>query len=133
MENYKKYLNNFKCFVVDLTKTQSGNFIQSLDEQIQQPTEVFFHSLCRKIDIKKRLFVDYDSIKDLKQTDETLLDDNGHLKVIYILVYLLIITNIIALKYKALNTLLKIIDLLSDECKKNNFIKETNSIIIEIL
>ena len=123
MEDNKKFLDQFKSFVINLNKTQDGNFIESLNEQIQQPTEIFLHLLCRKIDIKKTLFVDYDAIKDLKQTNDESLDNDNWMKVFYILAYWFIDTNEITIKYKALNTLLKALDLRPYEFKQNIFIK----------
>ena len=79
--------------------------------------------MCRKIDIKKTLFVDYDAIKDLKQTNDESLDNDNWMKVFYILAYWFIDTNEITIKYKALNTLLKALDLRPYEFKQNIFIK----------
>lgn len=133
MEKNKQFLEDFKSSITKLDEKQNGNFVEDLNEQVQWPNETFFHLLCRKIDIRKRLFISYDTVKDLTPTNEILLDDNGWLKVIYILAYWTFSDNLITIKYKALNTLLKAMDLISNRCKENKFVSETYNISINLL
>jgi len=63
MEN--DFLNDFKNSLLQLPKVESGSFIKDINENVQQPVESFLHKLCRKIDIKKVLYVAYDEQKNL--------------------------------------------------------------------
>ena len=132
MEN--NFLNDFKDFLVQLPKIEAGNFLRNIDNDIQQPSEIFLHKLCRKIDIKKALYVAYDEQKDLTPTSDKIISNDDWLKVIYILSYWMLKEESLSLKYKALNTLLKAKDIMPKECLGNKFVNQIyNKIIKEAL
>lgn len=80
-------LSQFQSHVQALVSTRDGNFINEIKAQFPTPKESFLHRLCRKIDIKGRLFVTYDDIKDLHSMPDEQLDDFDWLKIIWILAY----------------------------------------------
>lgn len=129
MEN--DFLNDFKNFLLQLPKVESGNFIKDINENIQQPVESFLHKLCRKIDIKKVLYVAYDERKDLTSTSDSVISNDDWLKVVYILSYWVHKEESLSIKYKALNSLLKTKDIMPKECLENKFINHTYSKIIK--
>ena len=128
------FLNDFKNSLVQLPKTEFRNFIKDVDENIQQSSEIFLHKLCRKIDIKKVLYVAYDEQKDLTPTSDKIISSNDWLKVIYILSYWFYTEESLPIKYKALNTLLKAKDIMPKECLENKFVNQIyNKITEEVL
>ena len=129
MEN--NFLNDFKNFLLQLPKCEVGNFVKDIDANIQQPSEVFLHKLCRKIDIKKVLYVAYDEQKDLTLISDKIISNNDWLKVIYILSYCMLTEESLSVKYKALNTLLKAEEVMPKECLENKFVNHIYSKIIK--
>ena len=123
MDVREKFINDFKTYLITIPNTQTGNFVKVLNEQIQQPTEIFFHLLCRKIDIKKNLFVDYDDKQDLKALRQEILDENGWLKSIYVLSNFFLLSQNNSVTYKALNSLLKVRDFMPKYCLENAFVQ----------
>lgn len=118
------FLNDFKSFLLKLPKDQNGNFIDLLDEEVMNPQDNFLHQLCRKIDIKKSIYVAYDDQKDLVPVKEEFLSSNYWLKVIYVLSYFILNANALTIKYKAKNTLLKAKVIMPEECMKNIFVRQ---------
>lgn len=116
------FLDDFKYFVFHLPKDEVGNFVGRIDNQLQQPSECFLNQLCRKIDIKKILYIDYDAQKDLMPISSQVISNNTWLKVIYILSYFTFQGISISIRYKALNTLLKTKEIVPEECLKNDFV-----------
>lgn len=132
MEN--DFLNDFKNSLLQLPKVESGNFIKDINENVQQPVESFLHKLCRKIDIKKVLYVAYDEQKDLTPTSDKIISNNNWLKVVYILSHWVRKEESLSIKYKALNTLLKTKDIMPKECLENKFVNQIyNKIVKEVL
>ena len=129
MEN--NFLNDFKNFLLQLPKVESGNFVKDIDDNLQQPSEDFLHKLCRKIDIKKVLYVDYDEQKDLTPTSSSVISNDNWLKVIYILSYWILKEESLSVKYKALNTLLKSEEIMPNECLENKFVNQIYSKIVK--
>lgn len=129
MEN--DFLNDFKNFLLQLPKNEAGNFLKNIDDDIQQPSEAFLHKLCRKIDIKKVLYVAYDEQKDLIPTSDKIISNDNWLKVVYILSYWMFKEESLSLKYKALNTLLKAKDIIPKECLDNKFVNQIYSKIVK--
>ena len=129
MEN--NFLNDFKSFLIQLPKIESGNFLKNIDDDIQQPFEAFLHKLCRKIDIKKVLYVAYDEQKDLIPISDKIISNDDWLKVVYILSYWMLKEESLSLKYKALNTLLKAKDIMPKECLDNKFVNQIYSKIVK--
>ncbi len=123
MDVKEKFISDFKTYLMNLSNKQTGNFVNVLDEQIQHPTEIFLHLLCRKIDIKKNLFVDYDDKQDLKPLRQEMLDNSGWLKSIYILSYFFLSSQNNSITYKALNSLLKARDFMPKNCLENSFVQ----------
>lgn len=103
-------LSQFQSHVQALVSTQDGNFIDEIKAQFPIPKESFLHRLCRKIDIKGRLFVAYDDIKDLHSISDEQLDNSNWLKIIWILAYFGSQSDA-GIRYKAINTLLKVRDI----------------------
>lgn len=129
MEN--NFLNDFKSFLIQLPKIESGNFIKDIDENILQPSEAFLHKLCRKIDIKKILYVAYDGQKDLTPTSDKIISNDDWIKVVYILSYWALKEKSLSVKYKALNTLLKAEEIMPKECLENKFVNQLYTKITE--
>lgn len=123
MDSKRAFLKDFKTYLIGLQNVQIGNFIEALENQIHHPTEDFFNLLCRKIDIKRNIFVDYDDKQDLKSLSQEILDNNGWLKCVYILTYFFLTSQFNTIKYKALNTLLKSQDCMSKDCLENSFVQ----------
>lgn len=114
------FLQNFYSFVSELPKSQSGNFVEELCVQVSQPAESFLHTLSRKIDIQKQVFVAYDREKDLKNVSDERIDANQWFRVIYLLAYFFLQSKEVGIRYKALNTLCKAHELLPESCLSND-------------
>lgn len=120
MEN--DFLNDFKNTLIELPQAESENFVKTIEDNVKFPSEVFLHNLCRKIDIKKILYVSYDKQKDLVPTSDKVISNNDWLKITYILSYWAFGNVNSSVKYKALNTLLKTRDIMPKECLTNKFV-----------
>ena len=119
MEN--EFLNEFQDFLLKLPKDQTGNFCDQIDTMLVQPEYSFLHLVCRKIDIKKTLYTSYDEKRDLSPLSMEQLNASYCLKIFYILACFLFCKNSESIRYKALNSLLKLREIMPAECLNNPF------------
>lgn len=119
MEN--EFLDEFRDFLLKLPKDQTGNFCDQIDTMLVRFDIDFLHLVCRKIDIKKSLYTSYDAKRDLLPVSMEQLNANYCLKIVYILTYFLLRGNSKGIRYKALNSLLKLREIIPAECLNNPF------------
>ena len=117
-----KFLDDFHDFLLKFPKDQTGNFCDQIDEALSRPKLYFLHLICRKIDIKKALYTSYDEKQDLLPLNKDRLNANYCLKIIYILTYFLFGVPSKGIHYKALNSLLKLREIIPAECLNNPFV-----------
>ena len=119
MEN--EFLDEFRDFLLKLPKDQTGNFCDQIDTMLVRFDIDFLHLVCRKIDIKKSLYTSYDAKRDLLPVSMEQLNANYCLKIVYILAYFLLCESSKGIRYKALNSLLKLREIMPAECLNNPF------------
>ena len=119
MEN--EFLDEFRDFLLKPPKDQTGNFCDQIDTMLIRPDIHFLHLVCRKIDIKKSLYTSYDEKRDLLPASIEQLNANYCLKIVYILACFLLRKNSDGIGYKALNSLLKLREIIPAECLNNPF------------
>ena len=119
MEN--EFLNEFCDFLLKLPKDQTGNFCDQIDTMLIRPDIHFLHLVCRKIDIKKSLYTSYDEKRDLLPLSMEQLNANYCLKIVYILACFSFCKNSEGICYKAINSLLKLREIIPAECLNNPF------------
>ncbi len=131
MGNKESFLSDWRPHISSIASTFNDGFKKELKANLEQPTEIFLHMLCRKIDIKKQLYFAYDPKNDLKAVSDEKLDEIGWEVVLYLLShYLLNNTHNVAISYKALNTLLKAKEIFPQNLQENLFITKLYSNII---
>ena len=86
-----------------------------------RPDIHFLHLVCRKIDIKKTLYTSYDEKRDLLPLSMEQLNANYCLKIVYILACFSFCKNSEGICYKAINSLLKLREIIPAECLNNPF------------
>ena len=84
----------------------------------------FFNKLCRRIDIKKKLYKAYNSTKVLEASTEELLGNDAWSMVIYLLAHQVMTSNNVGLQYKAINTALKAKALLPESCLNDGSVQK---------
>ena len=114
-------MNEFCDFLLKLPKDQTGNFFDQIDTMLIRPDIHFLHLVCRKIDIKKSLYTSYDEKRDLLPLSMEQLNANYCLKIVYILACFSFCKNSEGICYKAINSLLKLREIIPAECLNNPF------------
>lgn len=126
-------MNEFCDFLLKLPKDQTGNFCDQIDTMLIRTDIHFLHLVCRKIDIKKSLYTSYDEKRDLLPLSMEQLNANYCLKIVYILARSLLRKNSDDIGYKALNSLLKLREIIPAECLNNPFAHKIYTEYIEEL
>ena len=115
-------MDEFRDSLLKLAKDQTGNFCDQIDAMLVRSDIDFLHLVCRKIDIKKSLYTSYDEKRDLVPVGMEQLNANYCLKIVYILACFLFCKNSESIRYKALNSLLKLREIIPAECLNNPFV-----------